>query len=213
MIDELLLIRHGESKHLSEDITGGWTDTSLTERGVAQANAVANRLQIVLEDHKFSLFSSDLLRASETAEIISNRFKKDIIYLRELRELNNGVAANLKNDEARKIMSPPIEPFEDWIPFDGSESWRMLYSRATKVLEHISSLEKERAVIVSHGNTLRCLISSWMGISLDDRITYDLHTCSVTWLRVNRLGQKTIRKLNECGHLIMLDLEDLNTNH
>ena len=213
MIDELLLIRHGESRHLVEDITGGWTDTHLTERGISQANALSNRLQVLLDGLEFTLFSSDLLRASETAEIITTRFKKEIIYLRDLRELNNSVAVNLTNNDARKIMNPPTEPLEDWISFDGGESWRMLYSRVTKVLKHISSIEEKRAVVVSHGNTLRCIILSWLDIPLKDRISFDLHTCSITWLRVNRLGQRTIRKLNECGHLAMLGLENLNAYH
>ena len=180
MIEELLLIRHGESQHLAEDMTGGWTDTRLTERGLAQANAVADRLEILLRNVKFSIFSSDLLRASETAEIIASRFNQEIVYHTNLRELNNGIGANLSNDEARKIMNPPTQPLEDWIPFDGAESWKMLYERATEALRQISSTEKERAVIISHGNTLRCLISSWLGILLEDGIRYDLHTCDIT---------------------------------
>ena len=213
MIEELFLIRHGESRHLAEDMTGGWTDTHLTERGIAQANAVADRLQVLLEKQEFSIFSSDLLRASETAEIIASRFKSDITYLKSLRELNNGVGANLSNDDARKIMNPPTQPLEDWISFDGAESWNMLYDRATVALQQILAKERKRAVVISHGNTLRCLISSWLGFALEDGIRYDLHTCNITWLRVNRLGQKTIRKLNECGHLAVLDLENINQYH
>ncbi len=213
MISELLLIRHGESQHLAEDITGGWTDTQLTERGIAQANAVANRLQVLLKNLEFSLFSSDLLRASKTAEIIAARFEKDVIYLQTLRELNNGVGANMSNEKARKIMNPPTEPLDDWVPFDGAESWRMLYKRASRALKQISSVEKNRAVVISHGNTLRCIISAWLGISLEDGIRYDQHTCNITWLRVNRLSQRTIRKLNECGHLTILGLENIEEYH
>jgi probable phosphoglycerate mutase len=213
MIDELILLRHGESRHLVEDLTGGWTDTHLTERGISQARALADRLQDLLDGKSFTLFSSDLHRASETAEVISKQFKKKILFLENLRELNNGVGANLTNDDARKIMNPLIEPFEDWIPFEDGESWRMLYDRAAEVLQQIRTIEKERAVIVSHGNTIRCMISSWLGISLDDRITYELHTCSITWLRVNRLGQRTIRKLNDCSHLLKYNLEDLYNLH
>jgi probable phosphoglycerate mutase len=194
-------------------MTGGWTDTRLTERGVAQVNAVADRLQVLLNEQKFSIFSSNLLRASETAEIIASRFKRQIIYLNSLRELNNGVGANLTNDDARMIMNPPTQPLEDWIPFDGAESWSMLYDRATEALCQISAIEKQRAVVISHGNTLRCLISSWLGILLEDGIRYDLHTCGITWLRINRLGQKTIRKLNECGHLAVLGLENIDWYH
>ncbi len=89
----------------------------------------------------------------------------------------------------------------------------MLYDRANNVLKEISSIEEETAVIVSHGNTIRCMNSSWLGIQLKDRITFDQHTCNITWLRVNRLGERTIRKLNECGHLAILGLENQHDYH
>ncbi len=119
VVEELVLIRHGESRHLVEYMTGGWTDTRLTDRGIAQANAVANRLQFLLKELDYTLFSSDLLRASETAEIIAKYIRKEPIYLKDLRELNNGIAIGLSNDDARKIMNPLIEPREEWIPFKG----------------------------------------------------------------------------------------------
>ncbi|MBD3404563.1 MAG: histidine phosphatase family protein, partial [Candidatus Lokiarchaeota archaeon] len=65
MIEELILVRHGESHHIVEDISGGWTDTPLTERGQRQAQAVANRLFDMFDSRDFTLFSSDLMRASE----------------------------------------------------------------------------------------------------------------------------------------------------
>ncbi len=189
------------------------TDTPLTERGIKQAAALAKRLKSVLDEDEFTLFSSDLLRASQTAEIISKSLNSEVVFLKDLRELNNGVAVGLSNDEARGIMNPLIEPIEDWIPFEGGESWRILYERATKALEQISSVEKRRAVVISHGNTLHCLISTWLGIPLEARITYEQHTCNITWLRVNRLGERTIRKLNECGHLSNIELENIIEYH
>ena len=210
MIEEVILIRHGESEHHIQDISGGWTDMHLTDRGRAQAKATAERLKILLEDKEFTLFSSDLLRASETAQQISSLLKKDIFYLEGLRELNNGIAVGLPMPEARKIMRPPSDPLVDWIPYEGGESWRMLHARIADTLKETASIEKKRAVVVSHGNALRCLISAWLGIPIEMRITYDLHTCNITWLRTNRLGERTIRKLNDCTHLTVLGLENMH---
>ena len=37
----IILVRHGEAEHMISDLTGGWTDSHLTEAGRAQAEAVA----------------------------------------------------------------------------------------------------------------------------------------------------------------------------
>ncbi|MBD3408145.1 MAG: hypothetical protein GF411_18635, partial [Candidatus Lokiarchaeota archaeon] len=195
------------------DISGGWTDTPLTERGQRQAQAVANRLFDMFDSRDFTLFSSDLMRASETAEKISKRFNRELIILRNLRELNNGVAVGLPISEARKIMNPTSNPLVDWIPFEGAESWRMLYERAERVLQEIEREESKCAVIVSHGNMIRCIISVWLGLPPDSGINFDQHTCNITWLRVNNLGERTIKKLNDCGHLAVLELENNITHH
>lgn len=48
-MDTLLLVRHGEAEHHVREITGGWTDTCLTERGREQASRLALRLKLNLD--------------------------------------------------------------------------------------------------------------------------------------------------------------------
>ena len=63
----LLIVRHGETVWNAEGRIQGHSDTSLSERGVLQAQAVAERLADTQID---AAYSSDLVRASDTAKKI-----------------------------------------------------------------------------------------------------------------------------------------------
>jgi len=52
---ELILVRHGEAGHLVSDLTGGWTDSSLTERGKRQAERLGPALS--LSEQSASIYS------------------------------------------------------------------------------------------------------------------------------------------------------------
>jgi broad specificity phosphatase PhoE len=78
-----------------------------------------------------------LVRASETANIIGEGFSMDPIYCAELRELNNGLAANLSAEEAKKISNPITKPVIDWVPYPQAESWRMMYTRLSAFMDSI----------------------------------------------------------------------------
>lgn len=66
---KLVLIRHGESQWNKENRFGGWTDTDLTKKGVAEAKRAG---QILKEQGYFfdAAFTSVLKRAIRTAWII-----------------------------------------------------------------------------------------------------------------------------------------------
>lgn len=97
---QLILIRHGEAEHLLEGQVGGWTDTKLTEAGKQQAKCTGERLTEILKDTSFNFYTSDLNKAKATAESIGGILGKQPIVVSELREMNNGIAANLaKEDE------------------------------------------------------------------------------------------------------------------
>jgi 2,3-bisphosphoglycerate-dependent phosphoglycerate mutase len=65
----IVLVRHGESEGNRRNVFTGWTDLDLTERGVAEAHAVARSL--AQEKTNFgTAFVSALVRARRTAAIV-----------------------------------------------------------------------------------------------------------------------------------------------
>jgi len=87
----LFLVRHGEPRQHSDRIFLGQTNVPLSDRGREQAAAAGEELAR-LNCHPDRVYSSDLLRARETAEIISARLgRAPIVDVAAFRELNMGV--------------------------------------------------------------------------------------------------------------------------
>src|SRR5271157_343429 len=85
----IFLLRHGESVGNAEDRFQGQSDFPLTDKGRAQARALAERW--LEEDMEFDLcISSPLARASQTAEIITTRLGLSLEFDPVWKELHNG---------------------------------------------------------------------------------------------------------------------------
>ncbi len=204
MLDEIILLRHGESEHLLEGVVGGWTDTTLTPHGITQAKRTAGFLAEYIPFCPIPIFTSDLKRAVQTTEWIARETRNDFVQTPHLRELNNGVAKGLTKEEAEKVRHPPTQPILDWIPYDEGESWRMLYSRIERYMEYLASIKVEKVVIISHANTIICMINWWLGLSSDTQlqnIMYEIRPCSITHLKRDDDGSSRVVKLNDVSHL------------
>ena len=81
-VARLFLIRHGEPRQHSDRIFLGQTDIPLSERGRDEAVAAGDEL-MRLKCTPDRVYSSDLLRARETAEIISVRLSRISQYCRD----------------------------------------------------------------------------------------------------------------------------------
>lgn len=114
----IILVRHGEATHHTQRLTGGWTDSQLTEKGRAQIKAAAVKLakDFAGRNCKLRILASDLQRASASAQIIADElgFKSEIEHCRFLREKNNGIAAGMTEEEAKKHFASLL-PSRSWI--------------------------------------------------------------------------------------------------
>lgn len=199
---ELILVRHGQSEYMVTGLTGGWTDTPLTELGKKQAMLTGQKL-LYLKGLPFQFYSSDLSRASQTAEIIGKILSKEPVLVENLREHNNGTARNLTREEAEKIRSPITDPIMDWIPYPEAESWRMLHDRAVTFMDTIRA-DHNIVLLVAHSLVIVSVIHWWLEFTEDiiTRVSFDIDPCSITRLRINKWGEKTISKLNDTSHLL-----------
>lgn len=114
----IILVRHGEATHHTQRLTGGWTDSQLTDKGRAQIKAAAVKLakDFAGRNCKMRILASDLQRASASAQIIAEElgFKGEIEHCRFLREKNNGIAAGMTEEEAKKHFCKLL-PSRSWI--------------------------------------------------------------------------------------------------
>lgn len=203
-MNRLILIRHGQSEHHVRGLTGGWTDTPLTPLGRTQAQAAAERCrQLAAEEPSLGLYSSDLLRASQTAEYIASALKTKCRLEPALREINNGIAVDLTWEEAKKRERPVTEPIQHWIPYPEAESRHQMTERVFAGMDRIASMCPPTAVIVAHGIAGVAVIQWWLRLGERCRqgISFDLDAASITELAINSWQDRTIIRLNDTAHL------------
>ncbi len=123
MCHHLILVRHGESDHLVNETTGGWSESPLTTRGKTQATYTGQTLAAKRAYDTCGFYSSDLPRAKQTAEGIGSAINVAPVLCPELRELSGGVASNTTLAEAERLRLPVTEPMREWIPYAEAESW------------------------------------------------------------------------------------------
>lgn len=176
---EVLLIRHGETEWNVQRRYQGHTDVPLSEVGMQQAQALAERL-LSLRERTTLVYSSDLLRARQTAALACPWAEPR--YDPRLRELKFGDFEGWTYDENLTRFGPR---FADWIatpliaPPPGGETIDDLEARLDKWL---SELPDTGCVIAfTHGGVLRTLASRVNGTRFDSALR--IPPASAVWLR------------------------------
>ncbi|MFW6155973.1 MAG: histidine phosphatase family protein [Armatimonadota bacterium] len=205
----IILLRHGEAEHSEQGLTGGWTESSLTALGEKQAHITGQHLAEMLDGEEFGFYSSNLARASETARIICGALPVEPIFDGDLREFNNGEAANMTVEEAEEIQHPPSQPLIDYVPYPGAESWRQMNERVSGCMDRMEEECPDTAVIITHTLSATAVVHWWLNLGPDDwgRVSYDFDPASITLLTTNQFGQRTISRLNDTRHLCRVDAE------
>lgn len=95
----IYLVRHGAD---DDSIRGGWSNHPLTDEGLKQSEELAKKLKDYNCDAEI-IYSSDLFRAKQTAELLAQRLNLEVECNAEFREVNNGDLAGMNNDLANEL--------------------------------------------------------------------------------------------------------------
>jgi probable phosphoglycerate mutase len=206
-MSRIYIIQHCQSEHHINDLTGGWTDTPLTKLGENQAVEIAKELRNMGVSDNFDLFSSDLLRASMTAEKIEHYFNKNMILDKSLREHNNGQAAEKTKEWAKHnilFKSKGIELDKPlWVD---AETFRELFDRMKEFNDRVLKNAENDIVIVSHGVAIGYLIMSYLNME-SDALKNSLiagNAGGISILKKSPMGQNTLNMFNSISHLVKL---------
>ena len=206
----LLVVQHCQSEHHVNGMTGGWTDTPLTDLGRRQAGALAARLARELAATPCRVYASDLQRAAQTAEIIGRALGLPTKLSPELREFNNGIAAGMKREEARKIEIGRGIPNIDRQPYPQAETWRRFYGRIAGFMDRLAAEDQDgETVLVTHGGVVINLIAWWLRLDVPmlARVSFGVAPGGVTRLTTNQWGERTLKVLSDTSHLVDLTPE------
>ena len=206
----IILIRHGEATHHTEHLTGGWTDSLLTEKGREQMQALAKKLAVDFAGNEidFLILAGNLKRAAESADIIAATLGKTghVEYTSYLKEKNNGLAAGMTEDEAKKYFRKPASDAEiHHRNYPGGDTRHECYLRNTTGLWNACDMENENLIIVAHKGTVQNIIFRWLGLDMakvvEQNLSVDIAPASVTILGHNKWNEHCIFRLNDVSHL------------
>jgi len=160
---QFVFLRHGESVGNAESRWQGQSDYPLTKRGRAQATALADRWKS--EGVKFDLaVASTLLRAKETAEIITSALQIKLEFDEIWLERDIGEMEGLTSSEVQQRPKPPyITPY-DSVGGDGEGDWE-LFLRAGQALHDLLRRPAGSYLIISHGGLLNQLMHAIVGVA------------------------------------------------
>lgn len=184
---DVFVVTHTESIHHVEKKVGGWYDTGLTPRGERDAQATAERLAALVAGRAVEIFSSDLLRASQTAAIIGARLGRPVTTTSDLREISYGIAGGKPQVWLGARYSPaPIDNRLDHdCGIEGAETRRDVARRVFPCVDAIVARPCETQIIVTHGFTLSLVIAAWMKLPIDavGFVAFPAKPGSITHLR------------------------------
>ncbi len=162
MPTRLILVRHGQTLHNVAGKVAGWTDSPLSDVGVAQAERLA--VYLAARYRLDAVVSSPLQRARRTAEAIGRRAGLGPTDREDLKELNFGELENLTEAEI-SARHPGIwaasQVLDDHtFAWPGGESRAGFYLRVRRAFQEIVAAHPDQTVaVVSHGGVLGAYVA------------------------------------------------------
>jgi probable phosphoglycerate mutase len=164
----LVLWRHGRTEWNLVGRAQGHANVPLDEVGLAQAQRAA---ELLATYEPVFVWSSDLMRARQTAETLTALTGHEVVLDQRLREYDVGVRQGMTNVEFREAYPDVFARYlsgED-LNIPGQELLADVQARMLSVLEEATKAvgDGETGVIVGHGAALRTGILSFFGVIED----------------------------------------------
>lgn len=202
MTTRIYLVRHGATVLSAEDAFAGETDVALSEEGREQARSLAARLA---SEPIAALYASPMSRTMETARILADPHRLEVLPREGLREISHGHWEGRKRADVEKLFP---EEYARWEtdPFSmapaGGESGLSVTARALPALLEIAEAHRDRqAVVISHKATIRLLVSTLLGFdprSYRDRL--DQSPASLNILDFKDATHARLTLFNDTSH-------------
>jgi len=202
MGSRIYLIRHGETSWNQESRFQGQVDVPLSEKGIAQAEALSQRLA----GQQFAAcFSSTLTRALDTAAIVAKPLHTAVQAVPDLREMDFGYWEGLTVEEIkqkyhRESSAWWAKPLENRVP--GGETLVELAERSVRAAKTIvEQYPEDQVLLVTHGGVVRCIVSAALGIDLNQYWRLRQDNASLTVIDFYGWDKAILVLYNDCSHL------------
>ena len=200
MTTTILLIRHGQTDWNKAGRWQGHTDIPLNQTGIAQAEALAQRLTAWPISH---LYSSDLKRAAQTASILGEKLSLNPVLHEIWRERDVGLFGGLTSAQVAETFPDIWTQRTNGIlePPEG-ERYQAMHQRAGQALQQVLGHHNgETVAVVTHGGLLHALAAHVLGMEPNayGRISFRGNT-GLTIVEAND-DYATLVLLNDTSHV------------
>ncbi|WP_075841598.1 phosphoglycerate mutase family protein [Clostridium perfringens] len=198
----IITIQHTQSIHHTNGMIGSLTDWDLSELGIKHANNMGRNLSKELGNKKYVMYSSDLLRAKNTAKIIGKYLGVEPILARELRERNLGKCVGKSVKWLKENIEKQEKSIDDKM-FSDAESRRDEWNRLLPFFNKLMASEHENIIIVSHGDLLSVFNTMWLGLEVETLNKSELFGLAggVTFMEETADGKRFIKRMSDMSYI------------
>lgn len=198
---QVIIVRHGQTEWNIANVRQGHLDSELTDIGIAQAKALAQRL---LSERFSALYSSDLGRAVQTAQIIADVTGHEVITEARLRERHLGIFQGLNSDEMKEKYPEEYNLHRTLGPdyvIPGGESVRQQVARNIAYLNEIGAKHAgETIVVITHGGVLSGLFRHTFSIPFEAPRRFEFTNAGLN-VFIYEQGSWFLQTWGDLGHL------------
>lgn len=185
----ICFIRHGETDWNVARRIQGHTDIPLNETGRAQALAMAFN---AAHQRFRAIYSSDLMRTMETAQVLAQREDQDVKPFAQLRERHYGVFQGMTAAEGAERYP---EAYAHYVArdldydFETGESLRALAERVSDGIDWLVRHHSGQTIAaVSHSGVLDVIYRRATGRSLHTPRDFVIPNCALNWFHFDGQG-------------------------
>jgi len=205
---QLIIVRHGQTQWNLKLIRQGHLDSPLTEKGIAQAKALGERLA---REAFTALYSSDLGRAVQTAKMVAKTTGHKIVTDARLRERHLGIFQGLNGDQIKGKHPEEYRLHRTMGPsyvIPGGESVEQQVARNVDYLTEIAAKHLgETIVVVTHGGVLSGFFRHALSIPLEAPRRFEFMNASLNVFAYGE-GNWMLRTWGDVSHLVSGESSD-----
>lgn len=198
----IITIQHTQSIHHTNGMVGSWTDWDLSDLGKEQARRIGEKMAQEFADWNFTMYSSDLKRAKQTAELIGEQLGINPILATELRERNLGKCVGKSVQWLRDNIECQEKTIDDRM-FSDAESRRDVWNRLLPFFQTIMDSPAENIILVSHGDLLSVFHTMFLGLDVKTLNNAEIFGLAggVSRMFINDEGKRFIKKISDMSYI------------
>lgn len=198
----IITIQHTQSIHHTNGMVGSWTDWDLSDLGKEQARHIGEKMAKEFAGWNFVMYSSDLKRAKQTAELIGQSLGLCPILAPELRERNLGKCVGKSVQWLRDNIECQEKTIDDRM-FSDAESRRDVWNRLLPFFQTIMESPVENIILVSHGDLLSVFNTMFLGLDVETLNSSEIFGLAggVSRMFINDEGKRFVKKISDMSYM------------